>query len=175
MLYNNQAHVVLEHHTGPNHIPTLQEVRHMADQQLNISEQSRKDTGSKNHNWRGGFTVSSHGYLQIFLPDHQRASQTGYVYDHILRAEKALGKPLPQEAKVHHANGTKTGPLVICQDEAYHQLLHRRMRALKACGHANWRKCSYCKQYDDPKNMFINKNKSYHKECRNQHDRKNGG
>jgi hypothetical protein len=47
---------------------------------------------------------------------------------HRLRAEAALGKPLPVGAQVHHADGSKRGdaPLVICQDQAYHYLLHRR-------------------------------------------------
>ena len=57
---------------------------------------------------------------------------------HVALAEKALGKPLPKGAQVHHMNGTKEGPIVICQDAAYHKLLHVRMRALAACG----RSCS---------------------------------
>ncbi len=54
---------------------------------------------------------------------------------HRVRAEKALGKPLPVRAVVHHADGSKSddAPLVICQDAAYHRLLHRRMR-IKAAG-----------------------------------------
>lgn len=50
---------------------------------------------------------------------------------HRRRAELALGKPLPRGAEVHHADGSKgdNAPLlVICQDRAYHMLLHKRMR-----------------------------------------------
>lgn len=68
---------------------------------------------------------------------------------HRLRAEKAFGKPLPAGVVVHHADGTKhdDAPLVICQDQSYHALLHARMRIFKAGGNPDmdaW--CCYCKQ-----------------------------
>lgn len=58
-----------------------------------------------------------------------------WVRSHRLRAEMALGRPLPPKAIIHHADGSKRddAPLVICQDHAYHMLLHRRMR-VKALG-----------------------------------------
>ena len=68
---------------------------------------------------------------------------------HRLRAKKALGHPLPLRAVVHHADGSKRwdAPLVICQDENYHRLLHARMRIVKAGGNPNTQKiCSYCRQ-----------------------------
>ncbi len=67
---------------------------------------------------------------------------------HRIRAEQALGKPLPPGAQVHHADGSKsdTAPLVICQDAKYHKLLHRRMAVLKAGGNPNTDKvCSHCR------------------------------
>lgn len=58
---------------------------------------------------------------------------------HRIRAEAALGHPLPVGVVVHHVDGTKdeTSPLVICQDQAYHMLLHRRMRIKAAGGDPN--------------------------------------
>lgn len=55
---------------------------------------------------------------------------------HRVRAERALGKPLPLGAVVHHADGSKDddAPLVICQDETYHRLLHRLLRIHQAGG-----------------------------------------
>ena len=68
---------------------------------------------------------------------------------HRLRAERALGKPLPVGAIVHHADGSKSdeSPLVICQDQAYHMLLHARMRIIKAGGNPDTEAmCSACQR-----------------------------
>jgi hypothetical protein len=45
--------------------------------------------------------------------------------------------------------------------------LPRKEAALLACGHADWRKCRYCKEYDDAKNLYVSPDKkySYHKLC----------
>ncbi len=75
---------------------------------------------------------------------------------HRMRAEKALGKPLPFGAVVHHADGSKNAyaPLVICQDNPYHTSLHRRMRVQKAGGDPWLDKiCAKCKQIK-PKTEF---------------------
>ena len=130
--------------------------------------------GENNPRWNGGKTKNPKGIVSVLMPEHPRASH-GYVYEHILVAEKALGKPLPAGAVVHHANGTKAGPLVICQDDTYHKLLHRRMRAFRACGHTNWRKCPYCKQYSDPIDMVEHGDGHggfHHRICRNMNQKK---
>lgn len=76
------------------------------------------------------------------------------VLRHIKIAEKALGRRLPKGAQVHHVDGDRGNDanqnLVICQDRFYHQLLHKRQRALNACGNPDWIKCHICKKYDDP-------------------------
>ena len=86
--------------------------------------------------------------------------------DYIFIAQKTLGKSLPPKAVVHHYKDT----LVICQDHSYHMFLHRRQKAFEKCGHANWRKCGYCHQYDDPKNLAcinILGQPARHNSCRN--------
>ena len=76
---------------------------------------------------------------------------TNRVLWHRAIAEQALGRRLPDGVEIHHVNEDKNdfrnSNLVICQDRAYHKLLHVRLRALRACGHADWRKCVICKQY----------------------------
>lgn len=76
---------------------------------------------------------------------------------HVAKAEKALGRILPYGAVVHHLDGDPTNNentnLVICPDEAYHNLLHIRLRAFEACGNANWLKRYFCKEHDEPSRL----------------------
>lgn len=125
--------------------------------------------GKDHPQWRGGKTLSK-GCLLIWDPSHLRSNQRGYVAEHIMIAERVLGKPLPPKAVVHHHTPEQ---LVICQDQAYHLFIHQRMRAFKACGNANWRKCTFCKQYDDPNNLTISGgNYVYHKKCATERERR---
>ncbi|SRR6266568_3649117 len=70
-------------------------------------------------------------------------------------AEQARGKPLPPGAVVHHHNGKKVGgALVVCQNAAYHVLIHTRTKIFYAGGDPNtdgW--CYACKQ-PRPRTLF---------------------
>lgn len=112
--------------------------------------------GASSGSWAGGKTMSG-GYKKVLVHGHPRADNNNYVLEHILITESALGKRLPLGAEVHHFNEDKCdnsrGNLVICQDRAYHKLLHMRRRAAMACGHPDWRLCGRCKSYDSQDNM----------------------
>lgn len=109
-------------------------------------------------------------YRRIKLPSHPRAGKAGYVLEHVIVAEAALGKYLSPEHPVHHHNTDKSDNsntnLVICENQEYHHLLHRRMRALAICGNADWRVCGLCRAYGDPETMYINGYRALHLPCK---------
>lgn len=106
-------------------------------------------------------SIDKDGY-QLFRVDGRRKLA------HVAIAEKALGKPLPAGAEIHHVNEVRNDNrpenLVICQSKAYHKLLHARANALDACGKASWRKCHVCKIFDSPGTLFVGR-KIYHRAC----------
>lgn len=128
-----------------------------------------RPSGLDSQAWKGGRRVTSKGYVAIYAKDHPRAN-SGYVFEHILIAEAALGRYLPVGVVVHHTDEMrgKINPkgLVICQDDEYHKLLHLRSRALAACGRAGWRKCGFCDVYDAPENMTKHRRVFFHDGCK---------
>lgn len=129
--------------------------------------------GEQNPSWRGGRYHNS-GYVSLKRPGHPRATKAGYVCEHILVVEAALGRSLPDDAVVHHVdenrgNNANTN-LVACQDRAYHNLLHRRMRALAACGDPNAKRCKICHGYSNQHDIMPSSRKEdafVHRECHN--------
>jgi hypothetical protein len=74
---------------------------------------------------------------------------TGARKAHVIRAEAAVGHPLPKGADVHHPDEDPWNPnarLVICPSREYHKLLHTRARVLRAGGNPNTdRICASCR------------------------------
>lgn len=68
------------------------------------TEQGRSTMHNNGH-WKGGVN-HSHGYRNIYCPDHPRANKK-YVREHILVWEKHNGKSLPSDWDVHHLNGIR--------------------------------------------------------------------
>lgn len=131
--------------------------------------------GAANHNWHGGVRIDEDGYIRELV------SVGSYKLAHHTVAERALGRPIPAGVVVHHVNedrkDNRPANLVICENQSYHQLLHRRARALRACGHAGWLPCRFCKEYEDPANMHVSRARpwqAHHRECeaRNQRERR---
>lgn len=131
-------------------------------------------TGSTDENarLRGTGTVTRFGYVAI-------ANGGVKKQEHRIAAEKAIGKPLPKGAEVHHINENKADNrnenLVVCPSRAYHKLIHTRMAALDACGNASFRKCPFCKTYDDTSRMTHSKHGRhfYHSICKTEYSRSN--
>lgn len=117
---------------------------------------------------------ATNDYPSCSAQGHPKA-KNGKVREHILVAERALGRHLPDGAQVHHVDGDRTSNsrsnLVICQDYAYHSLLHLRARAFKACGNPTYRHCRFCDRWDSPENMIDIGNRSVaHHGCRMTYD-----
>ncbi len=86
----------------------------------------------------------------IYDRTHPRAWSNGYVYEHLVVAEKALGFPLVEPHEVHHFDEVRSNNsnsnLVICEDRTYHFLLHARQRIVLAGGDPDRHKiCKTCK------------------------------
>jgi len=133
----------------------------------------------KNHPmWNGGISYAKNHVLIRVPKGHPNVSKRGYVRRSHLVVEKALGKYLPPKSIVHHADLDPTndtpGNLVLCEDAGYHSFLHRRQRALDACGNVHCRKCYICKQYDIAENLYIGTYGSSicHRACEKEHSRK---
>ncbi len=65
--------------------------------------------GERSHRWKGGMSKDAHGYILILKRGHPRAHAPNYyVKEHILVAEKMLGRFLYKNEMVHHINGIKS-------------------------------------------------------------------
>jgi hypothetical protein len=122
----------------------------------------RGQKGEQSTSWRGGQTTTCRGYVGIYAPSHPRATDNNlYVFEHILVVEECLGRYLENSEQVHHLNRIKSDNrsdnLILCASGAHHSLLHQRQRAFDACGNADYRKCPFCKEYDNPVNMTEHK------------------
>lgn len=103
-------------------------------------------------------------YIRVYKPSHPRAVKSSkHVYQHTLICERALGKYLPKNCEIHHVDGdiTNNWPynLVICQDRAYHMLLHSRQRIKNLGGNPNTEKiCGRCQEIKSLDNFSPNRN-----------------
>lgn len=117
----------------------------MSDQRDGGTETNRRrskaQSGQRNHNWKGGRSIASNGYVLVKRPGHHLADVRGYVYEHRLVAETKIGRALRPGEQVHHKNHDKTDnrpenlEVVTIQE---HRLEHRKCeRGLRRPGEPN--------------------------------------
>jgi len=127
--------------------------------------------GESHPSWKGGKFFDKSGYVMVRMPEHKRQEGRRYVREHIIIAEKMLGRELLDNEVVHHINGDKAdnsvGNLKICSSKAEHMKIHEIERATAATGDNTMRKCKFCKKWDSLSNLFRSNNKAgnYHKKC----------
>ena len=121
-------------------------------------------SGPQNGNWRGGASIDVNGYRRLNVGGRR-------LLEHRIVVERALGRPLPESAVVHHVNGDRLDNrpqnLVACDGVQYHKLLHTRQEALDACGNPSWRRCEVCKHFDAPERLSVSASRARarHPEC----------
>ena len=74
-------------------------------------------------------------YLREFAPHHPKANNLGYVYSHILAAEKKLGRSLNPGECVHHIDEDKHNNsldnLMVFKSNADHAAFHKGVDAVQ--------------------------------------------
>ena len=97
-------------------------------------------------------------YKVIASPNHPKASNTGYIYEHVYVAEQILGRQLTDNEVVHHIdkNTKNNNPdnLMIFATNADHNAYHKGANAWSNDGliwyasrKVTYKKCAFCNKY----------------------------
>lgn len=103
-------------------------------------------------------------YVDLFIPDHHRARNSGNVHEHLVKAEEKMGRKLTKNEVVHHEDRDRANNsldnLYVFKDLANHSRYHKT--GLKTFNGTNWesipelgsknnpyvKRCRYCdKEY----------------------------
>ncbi|KKL08366.1 hypothetical protein LCGC14_2576590 [marine sediment metagenome] len=88
--------------------------------------------GENHPGWKGGRRKDKSGYWMIYRPEDPRTPQNGYIQEHVLIAEKVLGRYLTKEERVHHINGdildNDPKNLYVCKNTSKHHKLHGQLQ-----------------------------------------------
>lgn len=83
-------------------------------------------------NYKNGKTFDSRGYVYILCPGHPKVINKNkkYVAEHVLMAEKKIGRLLFDGEVVHHINGIKNDNrlenLMVCENQSAHRGEHKK-------------------------------------------------
>ncbi len=92
-----------------------------------------KNIACNNSNWKGG-KKNIDGYIWIYSPNHPKAYNGIYVFEHRLIMEKHLKRFLNDSEVVHHVNGIKDDNrlfnLKLFPSQRAHTIFHLKKRGL---------------------------------------------
>ena len=102
-------------------------------------EARRKESETKRCHYNGlngygHYKPHASGYIRVYVPDHPRASSDGYVFEHTVVMERAIGRYLNQDEVVHHINRIKSDNRLenlVLMNRHEHQSMHMRERMAK--------------------------------------------
>jgi hypothetical protein len=90
-----------------------------------------RTSGPGHASWGNGEYIDRWGYKMIRAPE--RLSRNPYTPEHILVAEKKIGRQIVRGEHVHHLNGNKSDNspenLLVCT-ASQHRILHRQLEEL---------------------------------------------
>jgi len=66
-----------------------------------------REKGIETDRYHCGFTAKETGYIYVHMPEHPAANKRGYIPEHTIIMEKAIGRRLNANEVVHHINGIK--------------------------------------------------------------------
>ena len=90
-----------------------------------------RDISILKSNGVGNKNISNTGYVRIYFPDHPKSDGFGYIFEHDLIMECAIGRWLQPNEVVHHKNGIKTDNRLKNLElltRSEHMSLHRKER-----------------------------------------------
>ena len=114
-------------------------------------------------------SINNQGYVRVYPSIRKK---DGRDLLHRVIAENVLGHPISSTIVIHHVDGNRSNNvhsnLVICQNAAYHRLLHKRQVALAKTGNANLRKCCVCGLWKHKEEFWKRaKGKEHSARCKN--------
>ena len=80
-----------------------EDIMNSEETKLKIS-QSHKGRFKNSYKYGGHRKKRKDGYIKVYVPDHPLATKDGYVMEHILVMEEAIGRYITRDEVVHHKN-----------------------------------------------------------------------